>query len=249
MNTTKNTNFSCNTKTNTCEPNNDSLPDNNTMETVSSTSKLKIIYYYDALCGWCYGFSAVIAKLYEEYKNEIDIELISGGLFLGKRTGFINDVAPYIKAGAYKSVELTTGTKFGEDFLSTLFGDGKMVLHSLPPSIALCIVKEKFPERQLKFGEMLLNAIYFDGLSADDMEGLAQYALKIGVDKEEFMLKMQSEEYKKMAEKEFEIFSSSTFGGMPTLVIENPGNPIVLSNGYTSLDDLRLRLQSFLKSS
>ena len=28
-----------------------------------------IIYCYDAYCGWCFGFSKVIKRLFEEYKE------------------------------------------------------------------------------------------------------------------------------------------------------------------------------------
>lgn len=246
MNIIENSNFTCDTETGHCLSNETILQDEDRLDTSHIESKPKLIYYYDALCGWCYGFSPVIAKLYKEYKNRVDIELISGGLFLEARIGYINDVAPYIKAGAYKNVELTTGVKFGREFLSTIFGDGNIVLNSLPPSIALCIVKEKFPERQLEFGEMLLNAIYFDGLSADDINGFAQYASKIGFDKKEFIDKMENIKYKIEAEKEFEFFKSSPFNGMPTLVLESEGNKIPLSNGYSSFDKLSLKLEHLL---
>ena len=36
--------------------------------------KPKIIYCYDAYCGWCYGFSDVIKKLWGKHKENIDFE-------------------------------------------------------------------------------------------------------------------------------------------------------------------------------
>ncbi len=242
MDKTTNTNFSCDIETGICSPNEAISQDINS----TVTSKPKLIYYYDALCGWCYGFSPVITKLKENYKDQINFEVISGGLFLGDRIGPINDIAPYIRAGAYKNVESLTGVKFGTAFLDDLLGDGKMVLNSLLPSIALCIVKEKFPERELEFAELLLKAIYHDGLSSDNVNGLAEYASKVGFEKTEFITKMKSVDYKNKAEKEFEVFKSSSFSGMPTLVLENEGNQILLSNGYVTYDDLRTRLEGLL---
>ena len=75
--------------------------------------KFSIIYVYDALCGWCYGFSPVIKQVFEKYQAQFDFEVISGGMILGERQGPIGEVAAYIK-GAYKTVEDTTGVKFGE---------------------------------------------------------------------------------------------------------------------------------------
>ena len=65
--------------------------------------KTKILYFYDALCGWCFGFSTVIERLKSEFGHEFDFEIVSGGLSLGKKSGPIGEVSPYIKGGAYKS--------------------------------------------------------------------------------------------------------------------------------------------------
>ena len=116
MNKTKDSTFSCNTETGVCLPNEQASSEEKIVLNSGVKAEVKLIYYFDALCGWCYGFSPVVSKLQETYKNKIDFEVISGGLFLGNRVGTVNDVAPYIKAGAYKSVESRTGVKFGKSF-------------------------------------------------------------------------------------------------------------------------------------
>ncbi|HET8830003.1 MAG TPA: DsbA family protein, partial [Pelobium sp.] len=78
-------------------------------------NKLEIIYVYDALCGWCYGFSDVMTKLYHEYKNDFDFEVISGGMILGDREGPISGTAELIKTHLPR-VEETTGVVFGQGF-------------------------------------------------------------------------------------------------------------------------------------
>ncbi len=239
-------NFNCNTETGECIPEQENHQKESVLVGTKNKKKPKLIYYYDALCGWCYGFSPVIFKLYETYKNSLDIELISGGLFLNNRVGYINDIAPYIKQGAYKSVEITTGVKFGEAFLAVLYGDGKIVLNSLQPSIALCIIKDKYPERQLQFGEMLLKAVYFDGLSANDIHGLAKYAVKIGMEEKDFLYNMKELKYKEMAEAEFTTFKNSSHTGMPTLVLENNDKQHLLAGGYANFETLDARLKKVL---
>jgi putative protein-disulfide isomerase len=42
--------------------------------------KPKIIYCYDAYCGWCYGFSPVIKELWLKHREQFDFETISGGM-------------------------------------------------------------------------------------------------------------------------------------------------------------------------
>lgn len=248
MNTKENESFSCDKETGVCS--NAPITNQQKLEDIDAIQlpKTKLIYYYDALCGWCYGFSSVMSKISEAYADRLNIEVVSGGLFLGNRTGLVNEVAPYIKAGAYKSVEERTGVKFGESFLEDLFGKEKIVLNSLPPSIALCIVKEKFPEKELEFAEMLLHAVYFDGINPINLDNYTKYVEKIGLDKGEFLVKMTDTKYKKLAEKEFEKFVASNFSGMPTLVLESENKQVVLTNGYTDFENIKSQLDQLLTS-
>ena len=104
--------------------------------------KITILYFYDALCGWCYGFSPVIQKLHQQFEDHFEFQIISGGLRLGEGVSPIGEVAPYIKAGAYQTVEERCGVKFGEAFIKGPMEKGDMILNSEPPAIALAIVKD-----------------------------------------------------------------------------------------------------------
>jgi protein-disulfide isomerase-like protein with CxxC motif len=57
------------------------------------------------LCGWCYGFTVVKESIYSKYRGKVDFNVVRCGQSLGERAGFINDVALYIKEGAYLQVE------------------------------------------------------------------------------------------------------------------------------------------------
>lgn len=245
MESKENSNFSCDIETGICTPGELAKQELSAKSLNVQPKKVKLIYYYDALCGWCYGFSPVMLKLNERYGERLDIEVISGGLFLGDRVGSVNKVAPHIKAGAYKSVEQRTGVKFGATFLADVFGEGKMTLNSLPPSTALCIVKEHLPEKELVFAEMLLHAVYFDGFDPIDIKGYGNYAEKIGFDRADFNAKMQENKYKTLALKAFEKFRTSQFSGMPALVLETTDQQILLSNGYTNFENLSAQLDQF----
>jgi hypothetical protein len=75
-----------------------------------------IYYCYDAYCGWCYGFSPVIRRLFEAYKHLLAFEVLSGGMILPETPQPIGVMADYIRE-AYPTVEKHTGIKFGEDWL------------------------------------------------------------------------------------------------------------------------------------
>ena len=193
--------------------------------------KTKILYVYDALCGWCFGFSPTMQKISQQYNDLLDIEVISGGLKVGESVGPLNTIAPYIKT-AYKTVEKTCGVTFGEPFVHGTLQRGTMILNSVPPAIALCIVKERYPEKALEFAALLHTMIYKDGIEPEAYEKYAAYAERIGYNKEEFTKKMYDPLYK---EKAFAEFSRATALGavsFPTVMIEKDGRYEVLFSGY-----------------
>lgn len=236
----------CDVDTGICESHKGILNDESEDKNLYKKGDAKLIYYFDALCGWCYGFSPVMSQVKEEYGDKLDIQVVSGGLFSGNRAGAINEVAPHIRSGAYKSVEQRTGVRFGESFLADVFGEGNMTLNSTPPTKALSIVKEKFPEKELEFASLLLKAVYLDGLDPIDIDGLSEYAVSIGFNKEEFLTKMKDDKYKAMVEKEIELFRSSKYAAMPALVLVKEGREHLISHGYTNFENIKRKLDAII---
>ncbi len=206
----------------------------------------KIIYFTDALCGWCFGFSPVVAQLQATYQDRIAFDVISGGLFLDERAGLINDVAPHIKAGAYKQVEARTGVKFGERFLTEGVAKGAMTLNSRPPAAAICIVKEHKPEQAIPFVSTLLNAFYVDGMDSEDSDGYAALAAEIGLDAGQFSAEMQTPHYHQQAQAEFDFYRGYGVRGFPSLVLESGGQRYLLATGYAPFAQLAEQLDAFL---
>lgn len=240
----ENTNYNCDIETGVCSPNTSEQTAIEIQEK-ENHQKLKITYYYDALCGWCYGFTDAFKEFKEAHKEDIDFEVVSGGLFLGARVGKINDVAPYIKQGAYKSVEQTTGVLFGKPFLDKVLGEGNILLDSLPPAIALSVIKEHHPVKSVEFAELLLLAGFKEGIDLTNFKEYEPYVAKIGFDVALFNTLVTQEAAKNAALKDFASFAEKQLGGMPTLLIEHKNKKGVLSNGYTNYNELEKRLEYF----
>jgi putative protein-disulfide isomerase len=131
--------------------------------------KGKVIYVFDPLCGWCYGFSKVMAEFYKVNKNNYEFEIVSGGMVTGDRVEPIGKIAPYIK-NALKDVENASGVKFGKKFIEETLDKGTIVFNSVPPSIAISIVKKEKPEYAIPFAEAVQKAIYFYGINPNEID-------------------------------------------------------------------------------
>ena len=211
--------------------------------------KKTIFYCYDAYCGWCYGFGPVMKKIAETYKDEFEIEVLSGGMLIGEQVQSINKIAPYIQS-AYKRVEELTGIKFGEDFLWHIKNpeESDWRMNSEKPAIALCIFKEYYPFRQLEFASDLQYALNYEGRDLDDNEAYRHLLEKYSIQPETFYEKLQSDEYKEQAYYEFELCKQLQVSGFPALLMQlNESKFYLLARGYTAYEELQERIENILK--
>jgi len=208
-----------------------------------------LIYCYDAYCGWCYGFSPVIRKIAQEYKDRLDMEVLSGGMMTGEGIMSIEKIGPFIQT-SYKSVEDLTGIKFGEDFLWHVFNpeQSDWVMNSEKPAIALCIFKEYYPERQLEFATDLQYALNYEGRDLDDDEAYRHLLEKYSIQPEAFYAKLKSEAYKEAAYYEFALCKQLQVNGFPSVFIQTGELKFVMvARGFTALEELSSRIEMVLK--
>ena len=208
-----------------------------------SQEKMKIVYVYDALCGWCYGFSPVIAQFQEKYKDSLSFEVISGGMITGKRIGSIGEVASYI-SWAYKEIEKATGIKFGNEFLNKILKKGDAIFTSIPPAIALSVFKNLDPNNSIRFASDLQRAIYYDGIEPENLDAYGQIALKFGLDAKSFVSKMKDPLYEKLAEDDFKKSAELNVSGFPTIFIEINGTYHKIGSGYMPFSKLEINYLS-----
>lgn len=208
-----------------------------------------LIYCYDAYCGWCYGFSPVMKKIAEYYKDKLEIEVLSGGMMTGEQVMPIEKIGPYIQ-NSYKRVEELSGIQFGDDFLWHINNPDKSdwAMNSEKPAIALCIFKEYHPDRQVEFASDLQYALNYEGRDLDDDEAYRHLLDKYSIQPEAFYGKLKSEEYKERAYYEFALCKQLQVTAFPQVLIQLSETKFyLLSRGYTAYEDLEGRIENVLK--
>lgn len=209
-------------------------------------NKLKIIYVYDALCGWCYGFSPVIKSIFEHQQQKFDFEVLSGGMMLGDRSGPVGVVAAFIQS-AYKTVEQATDIIFGEPFLAQL-ERGEMIFDSENPAIGLSVFKSYQPQKAIPFAHDLQNSLYFEGRDLNDDDVYRYHAANFGIDPDEFVYKMQLEESKQAAYYDFALARQLGVTGYPAVLLQNKDDHFyMIARGFTALETLEMRIENVLQ--
>ncbi len=207
-----------------------------------------LIYCYDAYCGWCYGFSGVMKKIYSEYKNVLEFEVLSGGMVLPEEPVSIGATAKYIE-GAYQRVEEVTGAKFGEDYLWHIRHpeQSDWFPNSEKPAIALCVFKEFLPAQQVSFAADLQYALHFEGRDLTDDEAYRLLLDKYNVPAEEFFEKLNEEEYKEQAHHEFALCRQLQVTGFPAAFIQTSELKFhMIVRGYADFDAVKERIDAVL---
>ena len=208
-----------------------------------------VIYYcYDAYCGWCYGFSTVIKRIAEEYKDILSFEVLSGGMIPADNPRPIAATASYINE-AYHRVEEMTGIKFGEDYLWHIRNpsESDWFPHSEKSAIALCIFKELFPDQQVFFAADLQYSLHHEGRDLTDDEAYRHLLEKYGIDADDFYKKLHSQEYKEKALYEFSLCKQLQVTGFPAVLLQVEEMKFYLvARGYTSYENVKARIDNIL---
>ena len=208
-----------------------------------------LIYCYDAYCGWCYGFSPVIKKIADNYKDRLQVEVLSGGMIINDEPKPISLTAGYIQQ-AYKRVEEYTGIKFGSDYLWHINNpnESDWFPSSEKPSIALCVFKDYYPDKQVDFAVDMEYALHYEGRDLCDEEAYRHLLEKYSIPADEFYTKLKSEEYKNQAYEEFGLCNKLQVRAYPAVLLQLSETKFyLLARGYTAYDVLAEAIEKVMK--
>ncbi len=200
---------------------------------------LQLLYVFDALCGWCYGFNPTLEAFAKTH--DAQVKVISGGMIRGERRGPIGEVAGYIKH-AYKDVEQMTGVKFGRGFIDGPLEAGDMYMTSEPPAALLAWVREQAPDRQLEGAHAVQHGIYHEG-HGPNTSALGTYvAAQLGLDADAAIAAMTDRNYALLAEQDFATSTQLGVRGFPALFVAQSDGFVAIANGFTKGAVLEQRL-------
>ena len=204
--------------------------------------KANLVYIFDPLCGWCYGFSPVILDLYARKQDELNFIVLCGGLAVDERAlpiaegyGFIPDSLDTITRHA--------GVTFGDTFRE-IATEGSYVFDSLPPSRAFIALRTLRPDKQVEYAHALHEAIFKHGEDLNDIEFLVSLADEFGCDPQQFNALLTSDICLKKTRDEFETVQRMGVTGFPFLFYADADRTVVLSNGYSSFNLVWSKLEA-----
>jgi putative protein-disulfide isomerase len=210
------------------------------------TARSKIIYFFDPLCGWCYGFSEVISSLYENYQDRTDFQMVLGGMIVGEREGPIGEFANYI-LDALPRLQNMTGVSIGDAFKQSL-RDQSLYQSSVKPSKAIITMRQRAPQKAFQFARAVQQKQFIEGHDLQDNQTYEELAQSWDVDPTEFLDQMQSTQVAEAFERDQQLTQQMGVQGFPTLVGKRLSDEQyqLLAHGYATKEVLETRLTQLL---
>ncbi|MDR6762074.1 putative protein-disulfide isomerase [Flavobacterium sp. 2755] len=203
---------------------------------------MKMIYFTDAMCSWCYGFSPVIKKLKENYPD-IDLEIISGGFSPGSKQPVTDEYKEFLEKH-WRNVNLRSGQYFDH---SMKFVSDTFRYDTEPSSRALTVIDNLIPEKDFEFLNLMQKSFYVEGKDITNENVLAELAEEIGIKSNIFLDNFNSEEMKLKTLKGFQCSRKLGVEGFPTLLSLENGVAKIISHGYQDYDNLKTAVDNWLK--
>ncbi|MBA3517341.1 MAG: DsbA family protein [Rhizobiales bacterium] len=205
-----------------------------------------LIYVADPMCSWCWGFSPVVAAIYDRFGDALPIRLIMGGLRPGT-TKPLDEAGKRTIREHWEHVHEASGQPFDMRFFDR---DG-FVYDTEPASKAVVAVRRSGMEQALAYLRLVHAAFYAENRDVTNEEVLADLAAAIGLNREEFLDAFRTEQAKQETWADFAIAQRAGITGFPTLLAGagDRAEYAIVTQGYQPADRLLPVLERWLQGS
>lgn len=190
-------------------------------------SKAKLIYIFDPMCSWCWGYAPVWQQLKQALHGIVTIEYRVGGLAPDSEEPMPLDMQSMLQ-NTWHSISNKLGTQFNFDF----WHHCQPRRSTYPACRAVLLAR-----RAGKEGEMIQaiqHAYYLHARNPSDTLVLAELAKEIGIsDVTHFIQQLDSCDINTELFKEVTYTRSLPIQGFPSLVLNVQGNILPISIDYS----------------
>lgn len=138
-----------------------------------------ITYFFDPLCGWCYGASTKLEQL--AARPDIALQLFPTGLFAGAGGRSMDAEFAALAWANDQRIGKLSGQTFSEDYRRKVLGDRTGSINSDPATLALTAVSLSATEREFEALKAIQKARYVEGRDITNILVLGEILLGLGL--------------------------------------------------------------------
>ena len=210
---------------------------------MSNLPDKSVVYFTDAYCGWCWGFSERMMEFEAANRHRVAFTAIIGGLFTGERAGPLS-AYPHIPEANARIAHMT-GAHFGEAY-QQLLEEGTMVMNSTHAAAALAVLRDLAPDKAIYWAPQLQEAFYARGRSLSEPNTIADIAEADGLDAAQVLSRLEDGSALGQAQSDFALARRYGVASYPTLLFLDGRNVHALPATGAALEVLNKRLDALL---
>jgi putative protein-disulfide isomerase len=205
---------------------------------------MKLYYFFDPFCGWCYGFSDVINRVVQHYPD-LELNVVCGGMVTGKAEGYLGEKGKYILHVLPRLIDLS-GCEFGDDYIKKL-ETGDLFCSSITPSLALIIIKNNAPEKTLETIHFLQRKMFYEGHDLQHESIYSELTEVLELPFSGLWEQMQDNKWREVLDKDFELTADIGIQGFPTLVADIQEKLYLVTHGWASFSAVEKVMDELLE--
>jgi len=203
--------------------------------------KPKLIYVGDPMCSWCYGIAEELNTLVNHYDDQVELELIMGGLRAGGGEEWNTKFKDFLKHH-WEDVGLRSGQPFKFDILKKDYFD----YDTEPACRAVVAAMDIDSKVGLSFFKQVQKGFYLDNNDPKEVDFYQSICNDLGIDFDAFATKFASAELREETGMHFYRAQSLGVRSFPTVAIEHKGQVHLVASGYSTFAKMKDRIDRIL---
>lgn len=203
--------------------------------------KPKLIYVGDPMCSWCYGISEELSKVVKHYENQMDVEVVMGGLRAGGGDEWNDSFKEFLRHH-WEEV----GMRSGQRFAFRLLDEPHFEYDTEPSCRAVVTVENMDVSKVLPFFKEVQKGFYVGNKDPKKVEFYKPICESMGIDYGRFSALFASEEMKTKTVTHFQRSADLGARSFPTILLLHKGKVERIAIGYSTFGKMKERIDLIL---
>ena len=198
-------------------------------ETESPESVL--IYVYDPMCSWCYGFRPTWKALKSQLPEGLPVVSLLGGLADDSDVSMPEDMVKYLKR-TWSQIETTCGVPFNHAYWDQTPAPPRTTFISCRAVIAA----ERLAGRGEAFAERIQDAYYTEAQNVWDFDTLCDLAEAFGFHRSSFADVLASDDVRAVHDEQRQLAERLQVEGYPSVLLIHQGQAFPIAVRHQGAD-------------
>jgi putative protein-disulfide isomerase len=206
--------------------------------------KTTLIYVYDPMCSWCWGFSDVYQQLVEQLPEEVDVLRLLGGLAPDSDVPMPESMQAMLQQTWQRIETMIPGKQFNFDFWSQCVPRRS----TYPACRAVIAAREQGDQYDVIMTQAIQQAYYQQARNPSDDATLIELAGEIGLDQQRFASQLLDTKIHQQLLDEINTARSIGIDSFPSLMMEHGGQYYPVLSNYTNVDQILNQINANMRA-